>query len=85
MTIHRLSQGRGCAVASRSPQHDARVNNGNLVASHNWNTSAVKHGLHARPELLAPEIAERVAELADLPWATTADRVALEEVVRRSC
>jgi hypothetical protein len=58
------------------------VNEANLVARHNGNASALKHGVHARAELLAPEIAERVADLADLPWATTADRVALEEVGR---
>jgi hypothetical protein len=32
-----------------------QVNEQNLVARHNGNTSAVKHGLHARAELLAPE------------------------------
>lgn len=69
-------------MASRCPQHDGSVNDANLVARHNGNASALKHGLHARAELLAPEIAERVSELADLPWAATADRVALEEVGR---
>jgi hypothetical protein len=58
------------------------TSNGNLVPSHPGNAPALKHGLHARPEFLAPEIAERVTELAELPWATNADRVALEEVGR---
>ena len=72
----------GRSVASRRSQHDGRVNSQNLVPAHNGNASALKHGLHARGELLAPEIAERIADLADLPWATQADRVALEEVGR---
>lgn len=58
------------------------MNEQNLVARHNGNASALKHGLHARPELLAPEIAGRVSELAELPWASSADRIALEEVGR---